>query len=251
MAPPAPTRWRDRRGLGGRSGEIVSTGQPGASAQLITSAEAIKRSLGRYRSQSLGIRGFTLARHLLAPLARVLEPMPTTGRLLDVGCGHGLFANALAIQSPARQVLGVDPSGAKIAVARASSVGLPNVSYVQGMVQDVQEGDFDGISIVDVLYLLPVEEKLAVLRACRERISPNGVLVLKTNDIRPPWKYRVARLQEQLMTGLGLTLGHGELYFFSREQNAGLLQLAGFEARVVDLNSWLPYPHVMFVSRPV
>ncbi len=177
--------------------------------------------------------------------------MPHAGRILDVGCGHGLFANALALQSPARQVVGVDPSGAKIAVARASALGLPNVSYHHGMVQDVQEGDFDGISILDVLYLLPVEEKLAVLRACRERIAPNGVLVLKTNDTSPPWKYRVARLQEQLMTGLGLTLGHGELHFYSREQNAGLLQLAGFETRIVDLNTWLPYPHVMFVSRPV
>ncbi|MCC7367482.1 MAG: methyltransferase domain-containing protein [Chloroflexi bacterium] len=212
---------------------------------------AIQRALGRYRGQSLGIRGFVLARHILAPLARVLDAMPPAGRLLDVGCGHGLFANALALGSLERDVLGVDPSGAKIAVARASAAGLPNARFQKGLVQDVQEDGFDGISILDVLYLLPVEEKLAILRACRERISPNGVLVLKTNDTRPPWKYRVARLQEQVMTGLGLTLSHGDLHFLSREQNAGLLELAGFQPRIVDLNNWLPYPHVMFVSRPV
>ena len=34
------------------------------------------------------------------------------------------------------------------------------------------------------------------------------------------------------MTGLGLTLGHGELYFLSREQNANLLELAGFQPNV-------------------
>jgi len=39
--------------------------------------------------------------------------------------------------------------------------------------------------------------------------------VLKTNDTTPAWKYRVARLQEQAMTGIGLTLGHGDLHFFS------------------------------------
>jgi 2-polyprenyl-3-methyl-5-hydroxy-6-metoxy-1,4-benzoquinol methylase len=212
---------------------------------------AIRRSIGRYKGQPLGIRGFVLARHLLAPLARVVAAVPPTGRILDVGCGHGLFANALALGSPSRQVLGVDPSGAKIAVARASSAGLPNVRYLQGTVQQIDEDGFDAITILDVLYLLPIEEKLAVLRACRERIAPNGVLILKANDTRPPWKYRVARLQEQAMTGLGLTLGHGELYFLSREQNANLLELAGFQPRFVDLNTWLPYPHVMFVSRPV
>lgn len=213
-------------------------------------AEAVRRSLQRYREQPLGIRGFVLARHLLAPLARILAAMPPAGRLLDVGCGHGLFANALALGSSARDVLGVDPSAAKIEIARASAAGLPNVRYRQGIVQEIGDSGFDGISILDVLYLLPIEEKLAVLRVCRERIAPNGVLILKTNDTRPAWKYRVARLQEQAMTGIGLTMGHG-LYFLSREQNAELLRLAGFEPRLVDLNTWLPYPHVMFVSRPV
>jgi 2-polyprenyl-6-hydroxyphenyl methylase/3-demethylubiquinone-9 3-methyltransferase len=212
---------------------------------------AIRRSLGRYRGQSLGIQGFVLARHLLAPLARVAAAVPAAGRVLDIGCGHGLFANALALASSARQVLGVDPSGAKIAVARASSAGIPNVRYQQATAQQVDEDGFDAITILDVLYLLPVEEKLAVLRACRERIAPDGVLIVKANDTRPPWKYRVARLQEEAMTGLGLTLGHGELHFLSREQNANLLELAGFAPRFVDLNTWLPYPHVMFVSRPV
>lgn len=192
-----------------------------------------------------------LARHLLAPLGRVLAAVPPSGRILDVGCGHGLFANALALGSPARQVLGVDPSGAKIAIANASSAGLPNVRYQQGTVQQIDEDGFDAITILDVLYLLPIEEKLALLRACRERIAPDGVLILKANDTRPPWKYRVARLQEQAMTGLGLTLSHGDLHFLSREQNANLLELAGFQPRFVDLNTWLPYPHVMFVGRPV
>jgi 2-polyprenyl-6-hydroxyphenyl methylase/3-demethylubiquinone-9 3-methyltransferase len=212
---------------------------------------AIRRSLGRYRGQTIGIRGFVLARHLLAPLARVLAAVPPTGRLLDVGCGHGLFANAAALGSPDRQVLGVDPSGAKIDVARSSGAGLPNVRYLQGTVQAVEEAGFDAISILDVLYLLPIEEKLSVLRACRERIGPGGVLIVKTNDTRPPWKYRVARLQEAVMTSLKLTMGHGDLHFLSREQNAGLIELAGFQPRIVDLSSWLPYPHVMFVCRPV
>src|SRR5436190_1453925 len=46
-------------------------------------AIALRRSLGRYAGQPLGIRGFVLARHLLAPLARVLAAVPARGRLLD------------------------------------------------------------------------------------------------------------------------------------------------------------------------
>lgn len=221
---------------------------PGA-GQVLPPKAAIRASLARYERQPLPIRGFVRARHLLAPLGRVLTEVPPRGRLLDVGCGHGLFALALALGAPERSVVGVDPSSAKLGVARSAGAGVPNVRFSLGTVQDLGEGEFDVISILDVLYLLPVSEKLRVLRACRERIAPNGVLVLKTNDTRPAWKYRVARLQEQLMTGLGLTMGDG-LYFLSREQNAALLELAGFQPRTLVLDSWLPYPHVMFVSRP-
>ncbi|MCC6175388.1 MAG: class I SAM-dependent methyltransferase [Chloroflexi bacterium] len=212
---------------------------------------ALRASLACYRQQSPGIRGFTLARHLLTPLTPILAAMPLSGRILDVGCGHGLFANALALGSPARQVVGVDPSPAKIAVAQASAAAVPNVRYLLGTVQDVDEDGFDAISILDVLYLLPIETKLEILRACRARLAPDGVLVLKTNDTRPAWKYRVARLQEQAMTGLGLTLGGHGLHFLSREQNAALLHRSGFRPQATVLETWLPYPHVMFVSRPI
>ena len=233
---------------------------PGQHAgQVLPPAVALRRSITRYDRQPLGIRAFVRARHVLAPLARVLAAVPPSGRILDVGCGHGLFANALALGSPARSVLGVDPADVKIDVARASAAddprrgipGIPNVRYARGVVQDVAERDFGAITILDVLYLLPVEEKLAILRACRERIAPDGVLVVKTNDTRPAWKYRVARLQEQLMTGLGLTLGGHGLHFLSRERNAALLEQPGVAPRTVVLRTALPYPHVMFVSRPV
>jgi 2-polyprenyl-6-hydroxyphenyl methylase/3-demethylubiquinone-9 3-methyltransferase len=237
---------------------MAAPGPAQPAGQALPPAVALRRSIARYDRQPLGIRAFVRARHVLAPLARVLAAVPPSGRILDVGCGHGLFANALALGSPARTVLGIDPSAVKVDVARASAAGhprhgipsVPNVRYEQGLVQDVAERDFAAISILDVLYLLPVEEKLQILRACRERIAPDGVLVLKTNDTRPAWKYRVARLQEQAMTGLGLTLGGHGLHFLGREQNAQLLEQAGFAPRTVVLPTLLPYPHVMFVSRP-
>ena len=237
---------------------MVATGPVQHAGRTLPAAVALRRSLARYDRQPLGIRAFVRARHVLAPLARVLAAVPPAGRVLDVGCGHGLFTNALALGSPARAVLGIDPSGVKVNVARASAAddprlgipSIPNVGYEQGVVQDVAERGFDAITILDVLYLLPLDEKRAVLRACRERIAPDGVLVLKTNDTRPAWKYRVARLQEHLMTGIGLTLGGHGLHFLGREENAALLEEAGFAPRTVVLPTLLPYPHVMFVSRP-
>ena len=52
------------------------------------------------------------------------------------------------------------------------------------------------------------------------------------------------------MTSLGLTSGQG-LYFLNAAQNQALLAMAGFQADIVRLDSWSPYPHVLFVARPV
>jgi 2-polyprenyl-6-hydroxyphenyl methylase/3-demethylubiquinone-9 3-methyltransferase len=215
-----------------------------------TRPDGIRAALARYRQESVGIRLFVRARHLLAPLERIAREVPRAGSVLDLGCGHGLFSNLLALQSAERDVLGVDPSSVKIEVARRSSAGLPNLRYMQGYVQDVEASGFDAICILDVLYLLPDAEKLALLRHCRRLIAPDGVLLLKTNDTYPRWKYAVTRLQERAMTGLGLTLGNGQLYFRSAEQNAALLRAAGFRCDVADVGNWLPYPHRLFIARP-
>jgi 2-polyprenyl-6-hydroxyphenyl methylase/3-demethylubiquinone-9 3-methyltransferase len=189
------------------------------------------------------------ARHLLAPLDRIASYVPPVGQVLDVGCGHGLFACALALEAPRRGVRGVDPSAAKIAVARAVSGHLPNLRFQQGTLEQVAGGPVDVITILDVLYLLPPADKRALLGRCRALLGPDGLLLLKTNDTAPAWKFAVTRAQEAAMTGLGLTMGRG-LHFFSQRQHLELLRAVGFDAYVVRLDGWWPYPHRLFVCRP-
>jgi 2-polyprenyl-3-methyl-5-hydroxy-6-metoxy-1,4-benzoquinol methylase len=211
-------------------------------------ASAIQAALRLYDDQPLGIRLFVRARHLLAPLERIAAPVPAQGRILDVGCGHGLFGNLLALQSSRRSVEGVDPSAQKILVARQAARALPNVRYWSGSIERVRGRDYQAITILDVLYLLPPAEKLRLLERCRDLLAPDGVLVLKTNDTAPAWKYAVTRAQEAVMTGIGLTMGHG-LYFFGEAQHLELLDRVGFSVSAERLESRLPYPHMLYVCR--
>lgn len=213
--------------------------------------EAVKRALRLYDHEPLGIRAFVRARHLLCPLAAIEQFVPDEGRILDLGCGHGLLSATMAIASSERTVLGVDPSPAKLATAARLSGKLPNASFRLGTIAAVQEPGLDAITILDVLYLLPVEEKSRILVRCRELLAPDGRLILKTNDTHPGWKFRWAWLQEVAMTRLGLTMGEHRLYFLSCTEHQELLRQAGFgRVETFHLPFALPYPHTLLLCSP-
>ena len=216
-----------------------------------TSRRPIDRALQLYADQPLGIRAFVRARHLLCPLSAIETYVPIRGRILDLGCGHGLFSALMAISSPQRSITSVEPSSVKMRTAITLVSKLPNVQFRQGTIDDVDEGPLDAITILDVLYLLPVPEKLRILRRCRQLLGPEGKLVLKTNDTHPAWKYRWAWLQEVAMTRVGLTMGEHALFFVSCTQTVQILEEAGFSRiEVVHLPFLLPYPHTLFSCSP-
>ncbi len=206
-------------------------------------------ALKLYGDEPLATRCFLRLRRWLSPAKAIAAQVPALGSVLDIGCGHGLFPLALACANPSRRILGVDPSAAKIAIAARAGRTCPNVAFRHGLVDGDGGERFDVILLIDVLYLLAYEEKLAILQTCRKLLAPGGVLIVKASDTEPRWKYAVARAQERLMTGIGLTLGHGQLHFLSRQQNTELLSRAGFASEAHRLAHWTPYPHVLFVAR--
>jgi len=202
-----------------------------------------------FQDQPLGTRLFVLARQTLAPLASIAARVPP-GPLLDVGCGHGLFALALASADPNRRIVGIDPSSAKIAAATAAGRSFSNVQFRQALVEEIEGERYPGISVLDVLYLLPDPQKRSFLAAVRRLIAPEGVFLLKTNDTHPAWRYWIARTQEKIMTGAGLTFGGSELHFRSCTENAALVREAGFTVEIRHLAHWTPYPHTLLIARP-
>lgn len=202
-----------------------------------------------FADQALGTRLFLRGRDILCPMMTVAREVPMSGRVLDIGCGHGLFPALLASGSSRRSIVGCDPSASKIAIARGSTKTFPTISFFEGSVLDLNDGPYDAITILDVLYLLPDDLKRKILAQARKLIKPDGMFLLKTNDTQPRWKFAVVRLEEWLMVKvLRYTLG-GELHFRSSEQYLQMLDAAGFTAEVRNVDGWRPVPHRLFVCR--
>ena len=101
---------------------------------------------GRYRDLGLGSRSYAFIRWSICPFDRILPHVPERGRLLDLGCGSGLWLTYLSLERPDLRLEGVDPDPRKLAIARSSDV--PDLMLHQGSALDIPEGAFDCITIV-------------------------------------------------------------------------------------------------------
>src|SRR6187399_1133939 len=102
----------------------------------------IARSLPPLERAYANIR-FSILRPKLLSVMDLL--LPDEGRILDIGCGFGLFSAYFGQTQPGRKILGVDPDERRIAMARSvcKSLGLSDHTFLAGDARDVRiEGTF-------------------------------------------------------------------------------------------------------------
>jgi 2-polyprenyl-6-hydroxyphenyl methylase/3-demethylubiquinone-9 3-methyltransferase len=217
---------------------------PGA----MTSA-ALNRAVHRYRSAPLKARLFVHGRAFLSDLAFVERFVPRNGFVVDLGCGHGLFACLLREAAPGRRVLGVDLDATKIDVARSAVRDTQWLRFEVGDIVNDVPPKCDVVTIVDVLYLLPFEQQEQVFRNAASALGEGGPLVVKAQEKRTDPRYAITYAQEMITVGLGFTKGGRERFFFpTRDEALAMFERAGFVVEVEDMPN-RPYTDVVYLAR--
>jgi 2-polyprenyl-3-methyl-5-hydroxy-6-metoxy-1,4-benzoquinol methylase len=217
---------------------------------VTTTDQDARRVLDAYDHLGRGDRFHVAVRWRSCPFPQVEAHVPRAGRILDVGCGHGLFALYLAARAPERQVVGVDIDADKLLSARqaAERAGLP-VRFAQSADGMLPDGPWDVITVVDVLYLLGAAVALDLVRRAAAALAPGGVVVVKEIDLRPRWKYRLARVQEVVSTRVTrITEGDG-VAFVPPDDIADAMTAAGLTVDRQPLDRGSLHPHLLLMGR--
>ena len=116
-------------------------------------------------------------------IERLLGSGGVRGRqVLDVGCGGGILAEAMARRGAAA-VLGIDLADKPLRVAQlhALEAGIENVEYREVAVEELaaaRPASFDAVTCMEMLEHVP--DPASVVRACAVLVKPGGQLFFST-----------------------------------------------------------------------
>lgn len=126
-----------------------------------------------------------MRRQALVPLRQAVAEQsgaahPGGARLLDLGCGTGLFLREAKRNHPRLAVTGLDLSAPYLDVARRRLAEWSGVELVEGAAESIpaKDASFDIVTCVYLLHELPPAARRAVAGEIRRVLSPGGFLIL-------------------------------------------------------------------------
>jgi predicted O-methyltransferase YrrM len=183
---------------------------------------------------------------------RILEEigqyLPATCRILDIGCGFGLFTLYFALTAPGRRFFSIDVDPARIAMACSASavLGLSSrVSFEQRAAETLPEApvECDAAYMLDLIHHLPKGQHRPVLESVYAHLSPGGVLIVKDIATSPFAKVAFTWILDTLMSP------RQPPSYVATENMRRLLESVGFDVKTHAMLDILPYPHVLYICR--
>jgi SAM-dependent methyltransferase len=209
-------------------------------------SEAIRSVIGAYddrivRAYCWGRFGILRQRFL----DEIGQYLPDRGRVLDVGCGFGLFSLYYASVNPSLELAGIDRSPRRVAMAAAAArrLGLPNARYEVGDALDFRGGElFDAIYMLDIVHHIPASTVRPLLEQLGKALPAGGRLLVKDVDRFPSWK-------RWFTHALDLAMDPGSpVHYWDANDLQALLTDVGFKVYRHLMVDFLPYPHVLYVA---
>jgi len=138
-----------------------------------------------------------------------------TGRVLEIGCGEGLFLAQLAAAAPAASLYGIDNDEGRLVRARerlaiAGAAARSQALFAAAPTVPFPDGFFDATACVNVTLALPSVSAVAATLAEMARVTaPGGKVIVEyrnADNLLLVLKYRLAPHYDETVKGHPFTM---------------------------------------------
>lgn len=153
-----------------------------------------------------------------------------TGRLLEIGCGEGMFLSAFVAHNHQAEVWGLDANEELLEKVRSEfpPAGADRIHLVKGLAQNCpfENNFFDVVVAINLfMCLATIQEARAVVTEAARVLKPGGRFILEFRNKANPvlrGKYKLARLYDGTLKGNPLST-------YRIDEMKAILMPAGFD----------------------
>lgn len=209
--------------------------------------EALARQL--YRGGSAVMRKMAHWRIAICPFERMVCHVREGAAVLDAGCGSGVFLGFLAGTVQGLKGVGFDASGMAIETARRMAERVKELGLGSELRferrdagEDWPEGEYDVVSLVDVLHHVKPGRQREVIERAAGRVKAGGMLLYKDMAERPRWCAWLNRLHD-------LVVAREWIYYVDPGRVEGWAREMGLELEHAEAMARLWYRHDLRIFR--
>ena len=182
-------------------------------------------------------------------LGYVDDRAPLKGaRVVDVGCGGGILAEAMAMAGA--EVTGIDMAGKPLAVARLHALETgAELEYLAATPEDLaseRPGTFETVTCMEMLEHVP--DYASSIAACAELAAPGGQLFFSTIS-RTPKAYLLAVLGAEYVLNILPRGTHDYARLIRPSELARAVRKAGLQVTDVSGMAYNPFSHQARLTR--
>lgn len=183
-----------------------------------------------------------------APFLDVEKLVPSSGSVIDLGCGEGIFTNFLGLMSGRRKIIGIEISKTRIKIANR---GVNNVKFVHGDVTKASFPQADAIVLFHLLHhlKLPIEQE-KVIHKCVKALKKNGKIVIVEIDPKLSMKYAFTWVTDHFIVPIFFEgkIFEPHITFRKKEDWVLVLRGLGLNCKVLKVEEGKPFSHIIIVA---
>jgi SAM-dependent methyltransferase len=174
----------------------------------------------------------------------MVQYLPDGSRVIELGCGFGLFTLLFAYMRPRSTFFAFDYNQRRIDLAReaACRLGLSNIEFhCEDAANFKIEQTYQAGYVMDLIHHVGKDRAKQLLTKIYSCLDDDSIFLIKEVDNRPAFKMWFTRILDFVMAP------RDEVYYWPETQMKTMLRQIGWEVTSHAMVDFLPYPHRIYI----